>query len=194
VSGAANTAGLILAAGESRRMGYPKALLRYKDETFLDTLIGLFAERCSVVIVVLGARAEEIRARTLRPATFVVNPDYVRGMTTSLQCGLRAAPPEAQNILFTLVDHPSVVPGTLDALFAGSAPVRVPRYKGRRGHPILFSRDLIPEFLALSETGAARDVVRGHAAETEYLDLDDPGIMADIDDLDAYSGLIGAML
>ncbi len=87
-----------------------------------------------------------------------------------------------------------MAPATLDALFAGSAPVRVPRYKGRRGHPILFSRDLIPEFLALSETGAARDVVRGHAAETEYLDLDDPGIMADIDDLDAYSGLIGAML
>jgi molybdenum cofactor cytidylyltransferase len=194
VSGAANTAGLILAAGESRRMGYPKALLRYKDETFLDTLIGLFAERCSLVIVVLGSRAEEIRARTSRPAAFVVNPDYLRGMTTSLQCGLRAVPPEAHNILFTLVDHPSVAPATLDALFAGSAPVRVPRYKGRRGHPILFSRDLIPEFLALPETGAARDIVRCHAAETEYLDLDDPGIMADIDDLDAYSGLIGAML
>lgn len=194
MSGAANTAGLILAAGESRRMGYPKALLRYKDETFLDTLIGLFAERCSLVIVVLGARAEEIWARTSRPATFVVNPDYLRGMTTSLQCGLRAMPAQGQNVLFTLVDHPSVAPATLDALFAGSAPVRVPRYKGRRGHPILFSRDLIPEFLALPESGAARDIVRSHAAETEYLDLDDPGIMADIDDLDAYSGLIGAML
>ena len=194
MSGAANTAGLILAAGESRRMGYPKALLRYKDETFLDTLIGLFAERCSLVIVVLGARAEEIRTRTSRPATFVVNADYFRGMTTSLQCGLRAVPREAANILFTLVDHPSVAPATLDALFAGSGRVRVPRYKGRRGHPILFSRDLIPEFLALPETAAARDIVRSHAAETEYLDLDDPGIVADIDDLDAYSGLIGAML
>jgi CTP:molybdopterin cytidylyltransferase MocA len=189
-----NIAGLILAAGESRRMGYPKALLRYRDETFLDTLIGLFAERCSSVVVVLGARAEEIRSRTVRPATFVVNPEYLRGMTTSMQCGLRAVSPDAGRVLFTLVDHPAVAPVTLDRLLAAGSPLCVPRYKGRRGHPIVFTSRLIPEFLSLPETGAARDTVRVHADETEYLDLDDEGIVADIDDLAAYRGLIGAPL
>lgn len=189
-----STAGLILAAGESRRMGYPKALLRYRKQSFLDTLAGLFAARCSAVIVVLGARADKIRARAARPATFVVNPDYARGQTTSMQCGLRAVPPDADGVLFTLVDHPAVAPETIDALLAGpgAALLRVPRYRGRRGHPIWFSRGLIPEFLALPETGAARDVVRAHAAETEFLDVDDPGILADINDAEAYRKLTGA--
>jgi molybdenum cofactor cytidylyltransferase len=186
------SAGLILAAGESRRMGFPKALLRYREETFLDRLAGLFAARCAPVIVVLGAEAERIRARVC-PATFVVNPDWARGQTTSMQCGLRAVPPEADGVLFTLVDHPAVAPATIDALLAEpcAALVRVPRYHGRRGHPIWFARAIIHEFLALPDTGAARDVVRGHAAETEFLDVEDPGILADIDDPEAYRGLTG---
>lgn len=184
-------ASLILAAGESRRMGSPKALLKYHGETFLDALIGLFAPRCSSVIVVLGAYAEAVREATERSATFVLNPDYARGMITSLQCGLRAVPPEAAGVLFTLVDHPAVALDTIDALLHGTAPVRVPRYRGRRGHPIYFASTLIPEFLALPETAAARDVVRAHAHETGFLDLDDPGIIADIDDAEAYRALIG---
>jgi molybdenum cofactor cytidylyltransferase len=92
------------------------------------------------------------------------------------------------------VDHPAVAPATIDALLAGprAALVRVPRYHGRRGHPIWFSRDILPEFLALPVTGAARDVVRSHTAQTEFLDVDDPGILADIDDPEAYRGLTGA--
>jgi len=188
-----NIAGLILAAGESRRMGSPKALLPYQGESFLDTLIGLFSARCSPVIVVLGAGADTIRARTARPATFVVNANYALGMTTSLQCGLRAVPPEAEGVLFTLVDHPSVTLETVDALLTAPRPlVRVPRYGAERGHPIWFSRKLIPEFLAIPEGGAANLVVRGHAAETEFLDLDDRGITADIDDPEAYRNLTGA--
>jgi molybdenum cofactor cytidylyltransferase len=168
--------------------------LRYGDATFLDRLVGLFAARCSPVIVVLGAEAERIRAAAHPAATFVVNPDWARGQTTSMQCGLGAVPPEATGVLFTLVDHPAVAPATIDALLAGprAALVRVPRYHGRRGHPIWFSRDIVPEFLALPVTGAARDVVRSHTAQTEFLDVDDPGILADIDDPEAYRGLTGA--
>ena len=185
-------AGLILAAGESRRMGFPKALLPYREETFLDTLIGRFAPRCSPVIVVLGAEAERIRARALRPATFVVNPDYLRGMTTSLQCGLRAVPADAEGVLFTLVDHPAVSPATIDALLATPRPlVRVPRFGEDRGHPIWFSRELIQEFLAIPDGGAANEIVHRHRPETEFLDLDDPGVVADIDDPEAYEKLTG---
>jgi molybdenum cofactor cytidylyltransferase len=190
-----SVAAIILAAGESRRMGFPKALLPYRNDTFLDTLIGLFEARCQPVIVVLGAGADQIRSRVTRPATFVVNPDYLRGMTTSLQCGLRAVPPEAEGVLFTLVDHPAVASATIDALLAPPRPLlRVPRYGADRGHPIWFSRDLIPEFLAIPEGGAANEVVHGHRPETQFLDLDDPGIVADIDDPEAYRQLTGASL
>ena len=188
-----SVAGLILAAGESRRMGFPKALLPYRQETFLDTLVGLFTTRCSPVIVVLGAAAETIRVRAGRLAEFVVNPDYQRGMTTSLQCGLRAIPAEVEGVLFTLVDHPAVAPSTVEALLTPPRPlVRVPRYGGQRGHPIWFSRELIPEFLAIPEGGAANEVVHRHRPQTEFLDLDDSGIVADIDDPEAYRNLTGA--
>jgi len=186
-------AGLILAAGESRRMGSPKALLAYRGETFIDRLIGLFAPRCSRVVVVLGAGVEDIRARISRPALIAVNHDYREGQTSSMQCGLRAAG-DVPGVLFARVDHPAVEPGTIDALVAGdpAALVRVPRYQGRRGHPIWFSGALIPEFLAIPPGGAARDIVRAHAAETCFIDVDDAGILADIDDPTAYRVLTGA--
>jgi molybdenum cofactor cytidylyltransferase len=189
-----NPAALILAAGESRRMGTPKPLLAYRGETFLDRLIGLFSMRCTPVIVVLGAAAEQIRAGVSRPATFVVNGDYAWGQTSSMQCGLRAVPAGCDSVLFTLADHPAVAAGTIDAVLAASAaPVCVPRYLGKRGHPIRFSRNLIGEFLALPPEGAARDVVRAHAHETAFLDLDDAGIVTDVDDPEAYRLLVGAV-
>jgi molybdenum cofactor cytidylyltransferase len=176
-------------------MGFPKALLTYGAETFLDTLCGLFAKRCSPVIVVLGAHAERIRSRSTSPASFVMNPGYLSGQTSSMQCGLRAVPSDADGVLFTLVDHPAVAPETIDTLLAPLPPgtlLRVPRYQGRRGHPIWLSRDLIPEFLALPADGAARDVVRLHAPQTEFVDVEDSGILADIDDPEAYRNLTGA--
>jgi molybdenum cofactor cytidylyltransferase len=195
------TAGLILAAGESRRMGSPKALLRYRGEMFLDRLVRLFACACSPVIVVLGAGAEQIRAAVAEPATFVVNHDWQRGQTSSMQRGLAAVPADADGVLFTLVDHPAVESATMEALLSGTQPLpdgqfllRIPRYDNRRGHPIWLSSLLIPEFLSVREPLTAKDVVHAHAAETEYLDLDDPGIVADIDDPAAYHTLTGAVV
>ena len=188
-------AGLILAAGESRRMGFPKALLRYREETFLDTLSGVLAGHCAPVIVVLGAEAERIRSQSRRPAEFVVNAIYQQGMTTSLQCGLRAVPPDAEGVLFTLVDHPAVSAATLDALLAPPRPLlRVPRFGPDRGHPIWIARELFPEFLAIPAGGAANEVVHRHRGETEFLDLNDPGILADIDDPEAYRKLTGTAI
>jgi len=192
------TCGLILAAGESRRMGSPKALLEYRGETFLDRLIGLFARRCSPVIAVLGAQQEMVRAglRRANVALLVENPDFRLGQLTSMQCGLRAVPGEADGVLFTLVDHPAVTPATIDLLLGAlhdsgaTAPLRIPRCDGRRGHPIWISKSLIPEFLALPAGASAREVVTRHGSEIAYIDVDDPGILADVDDPAAYRRLI----
>jgi molybdenum cofactor cytidylyltransferase len=172
-------------------MGFPKALLRYREETFLDTLIGLFAPRCSPVFVVLGAAAERIREGIRRQAGFVVNHKWEQGMTTSLQCGLRAVPESCEGVLLTLVDHPAVASATVDLLLTEPRPLlRIPRYKSKRGHPVWFSRALFGEFLALSAGAAANNVVHSHFPEAEFLDLDDPGIVADIDDPEAYRSLL----
>jgi CTP:molybdopterin cytidylyltransferase MocA len=188
------TCGLILAAGESRRMGSPKALLEFQGETFLDRLIGLFARRCSPVIAVLGARKEFVRAglRRAGEAIVVQNPDFALGQLTSMQCGLRAVPAGAEGVLFSLVDHPGVTPAVIDSLLNSSAPapLRIPRFDGRRGHPIWFSKSLIAEFLALPAGASAKEVVTRHASGIAYIDVDDPGILADVDDPAAYAKLL----
>lgn len=186
-------AGLILAAGESRRMGSPKPLLPFRGATFLNHLIALFSPHCSPVVVVLGARADEVRSSARNDARYVVNPDYRIGMTSSMLCGLRAIPAEAAGILFTLVDHPAVSAKTLSTLVAEPRPlIRIPRFAGERGHPVWISRALFPELLAVPPDGAARDVIRAHRAETEFLDVEDPGVVADIDDPQAYRELVSA--
>jgi molybdenum cofactor cytidylyltransferase len=176
-------------------MGSPKALLVYQGATFLETLIARFAARCSPVIVVLGAGAEAIRAAVHCDAVFVHNQEYLSGQTSSLQAGLRAVPPDADGVLFTLVDHPAVSAQTIDALLEPPLPlIRVPRFEAERGHPVWFRRDLIPEFLALPHTGAANQVVRAHRAETEFLDVADPGVISDIDDPAAYRDLLASSI
>ena len=179
-------------------MGSPKALLEYRGETFLDRLIGLFSHCSSPVVAVLGAHAEVVRAglRRAGDAVLVENPGYRLGQLTSMQCGLRAIPPDAAGVLFTLADHPAVEPSTLAALLAQglSHALRIPRYRGRRGHPIWFSASLIPEFLALPVTSSAREVITRHTEEIAYLDLNDPGILADIDDPVAYRTLLSDCL
>jgi len=190
-------AGLILAGGASQRMGREKALLAYQGETLGDRLIGVLAGHCSPVIVVLGHHAEAIRAglRRAGQAVFVVNESYVDGQLSSLQCGLAAVPEGAEGVLFLPVDYPAVQEATVAALIgaferrAGS-PLVVPRYQGRRGHPVCCARELIPEFLALGRDSQARVVVHRHAHETRYVEVDDPGILRDVDDPEAYRNLI----
>lgn len=175
-------------------MGSPKALLQYQGESFLDRLTRLFAATCDPVIVVLGHDPDTIRAGVRHPerAHFVENPDYRLGQLTSMQRGLREVPPTADGVLFTLVDHPTVSPETLQLLTSEpDAILAIPRHQGRRGHPMYFHRSLIQEFLAISPDSQARDVVHRHAAAIRYLDVDDPGILSDIDDQAAYQRLIG---
>ena len=183
-------AGLILAAGESSRMGTPKALLAYAGETFLDRLILTLSQSCSPVIVVLGHDSERIRGGLSRAGevSLVTNPDPTRGQLSSLQCGLAAVPAEAEGVIFTPVDYPAVLPSTVASIarrFGERQPhelLVVPRSQDKRGHPVSVARELIPEFLALTAEAQARDVIRRHLAQTAYVDVDDPGILEDVDD------------
>lgn len=176
-------------------MGTPKALLAYRGETFLDRLIGAFSEHCDPVIAVLGYNAAAIRAGLRREALFVVNEDYTRGQLSSLQCGLRAIPPGAP-ALFTLVDHPAVDPATLALLVErferGGAPLVIPRYDGRRGHPVCCSPEIAAELLALPPDSDARAVLRRYHDRAAFLDVADAGVTLDIDDPEAYQRLIEA--
>ncbi len=172
-------------------MGTPKALLDYRGETFLDRLIRVLGAFCDPVIVALGYHAEEIRAGARVGARFVVNPDPSRGQLSSLQTALAEVPADAEGFLFLPVDCPApeleTVKLIVDAFNSHDEPLLViPRHDGRRGHPVCARRDLIAEFLALPAEGQAKEVVRRHADRTRYLDTFDEGVLADIDDPEAY--------
>lgn len=167
-------------------MGSPKALLTYRGETFLDRLIGIFSGVCDQTIVVLGHNHESILNQLQRKneAEFVINPDPERGQLSSLQCGLRAAN-AAGAIFFTPVDYPAFEPATVRALLPYAGTFVMPRYKGTRGHPVLIDRNLADKLLACETM--ARDVIRAHTPK--YVEVEDPGILDDIDDPAAYARL-----
>lgn len=191
-------AGLILAAGESRRMGEPKALLDFGGETFLDRLIRLMSPSCSPIIVVLGHEAQRIRSglKQAGKAEFVVNENYLRGQLSSLQRGLAGIPSGVEGVLFTLVDRPGVQPSTVEAILdrfeqrSAGEKIVVPRAGGQNGHPVCVARELIPEFLALPLGAQARDVIRSHADATAYVDVEDTGILLDVNDPETYQRLV----
>ncbi len=195
-------AAVILAGGASSRMGAPKALLMAPggSETFLDRFIGILRPHCSPVIVVLGHDADRIRAGLSRQseAVFVVNRDYAQGQLSSLQTGLGSVPADAAGVLFTPVDYPMVRPETIARLAAefgrraGSSVLVIPRFQGRSGHPVCAAREIIPEFLRLPAGAQARDVVHQHTARTCYVDVDDSGILRDVDDPEAYRAELGS--
>lgn len=178
-------------------MGTPKALLAFRGETFLDRLIRCLSSCCSPVIVVLGHEPEMIRAGVRSPggAVFVLNPDYHLGQLSSMQCGLRAISDSAEGVIFTPVDHPNIDPSTVARLIQAhegesGAPVVIPQMDGRHGHPVLITREIVAEILALPANSQARAAMHRHAGEIEYIDVADAGILDDVDDPQAYRRLL----
>lgn len=184
-----NTAAIILAAGESSRMGRPKALLPFRGGTFLSVLAETLGARCSPVIAVFGAGAEHLTASAPAGVVPVTNRNYKLGMLTSLQAGLGALASPGR-ALFTLVDHPAIAVPTIDALLRSHAPIAIPRSRGKRGHPVALGESIIDEILAEPATSKIHDVINRHAGEIEYVDVNDPGIYDDIDDAAAYRELM----
>lgn len=188
--------GLILAAGESNRMGTDKALLAYRGSTFLESIIAMLREASiERVVVVLGHHAAEIeRATNLIDVEVVFNKDYQRGQTSSLQRGLKTlAEQPVDGVVLALVDHPAVRAKTIAkliaAFIASRAPVVVPTYQGQRGHPVLIGRALFDELIGLPPDAGANTVIRKYRASTEYVETDDEGITIDVDDREEYGNL-----
>ncbi len=183
-------AAVILAAGESSRMGRPKALLPFRGGTFLSVLAGTLEHFCSPIYAVFGFDAEKLMAQAPPSVVPVKNPDYQLGMLTSLQAGLRAMRQLPARILFTLVDHPAVGPETVTALLRSGGPLVIPRYAGKRGHPVIVGREIAREFVAEPPTSKLSDLINRNSALIQYLDLDDPGVCDDIDDPQVYRELL----
>lgn len=179
--------GLILAAGRSSRMGRDKALLDYSGHSFLNHLIFLALPRVDRLVVVLGHNAERIAPTvpTSSRIDVVVNAHYDRGMLSSLQTGLVQIGEEADWILWMLVDHPAVRGRSLDRLLDAArqtdARLIIPRFHEKRGHPIAISRGAVADLLRLPPEASPQDAVRRRYGETLFLDLDDAGVLRDID-------------
>lgn len=193
-------AGLILAAGESRRMGQDKALLEYHGRPFLQVILeNLLQAGIDRRVAVLGHHAAEIQ-RVIHPdgVEVVINADYRLGQTSSLQAGLRALDSEkVAGVLLCLVDHPAASAEVMQRLARtfreSGAPVIIPLCNNRRGHPVFFSRAMFAELLALDAQQGANVVVRKYHNVTCYLEVKDPGVLLDVDRPQDYQTLCGSV-
>jgi molybdenum cofactor cytidylyltransferase len=178
---------ILLAAGESRRMGYPKPLLRIGQESFLSQSAKSILAVAPRLIVVLGAHAERIRPAIPSDARIVAvdNPRYQAGQLSSLKAGLRAIGDSADAVLIHLADHPLVMPSTFERVVAeftaNRGAIVIARHRGRRGHPVLFAKALFRELLDAPEDQGARAVVNRDRQRVVYVDVDDPGVTLDLD-------------
>ncbi len=179
----------ILAAGESRRMGTPKALVPYRGKTFIEHLLEITRHpRIAARRIVLGAHLDEIRAKLPgEAASIVVNPDWRQGQLSSIQAAIRTIPAEeTAGLILCPVDHPLVsaklIALLIDAFDAGESSVVLPAYRGKRGHPLIFHASLYPELLAASPAIGAREVVWAHAAERREVATEEEGVVLNIND------------
>lgn len=184
---------ILLAAGESTRMGQQKALLLWKGRMLLQHQVATLLEAgVSEVIVVVGYRAERLRplVEAFPEAKAVLNLRYRSGKSSSVRAGLRRLDPRAEAILVLAVDQPrslEVVRAVVRAHQQGGAPITYPSYGGKGGHPILFSARLLPEMLRVRESRQGlREVVERHRPEVHRIELDDPDVLLDLNRPEEY--------
>jgi molybdenum cofactor cytidylyltransferase len=202
----ANLYGVILAAGESSRMGRDKALLPWppssagsaSSETFLSAAIRLLARSVDAVLVVVGKNKDNLAPVVYaNGASLIVNPDPDRGQFSSLKTGLQEVLSRGRDAaMITLVDRPPVRPETirtLEAAFEQALRLRkwavIPEYQGTHGHPVLAGREMIEAFLRAPDSSNAREVEHAHPAVIEYLPVADPLVAVNVDTPEQYSAL-----
>jgi molybdenum cofactor cytidylyltransferase len=186
-------AAIILAAGQSKRMGQPKMLLPWGELTVVEHVITRFlnAGTEEVVLVTGGTRERVEQVTGPYPVRRVHNAQYATGeMLSSLQCGLRTLSPQVEAVLVGLGDQPQIQESSVRAITAtyqqAGAGLVVPSYQRRRGHPWLVARPLWDEVLAMESPKSPRDFLNRHAAEIHYVGLDTPSILADLDTPEDY--------
>lgn len=175
-------------------MGSPKALLTIDGETFIERIVSaLKSSKAEKIVVVLGHHAKEIGPRIQHlPVTVVINDDYRKGQLSSLTAALRSLGKAegVDGVLVHLVDHPFLSPTLvnkmIDRFYESKKLIVVPRYGDRRGHPVIFSRELFPELLGAPLDQGAKTVVHAHRDETVEIEAEDEGVIIDIDTRDHY--------
>jgi molybdenum cofactor cytidylyltransferase len=200
-------AGVILAAGDSSRMGRDKALLPWPpvpagqspgQDTFLSAAIRSLLPATDFVTVVVGKNEAELAPSIYsHGASLVVNPDTSRGQFSSLQVGLQHVLNHGRDAaMITLVDRPRVLTATLQTLRAAFETADqtiwaiVPEFSGRHGHPYLVDREMIAAFLRVPATSTARDVEHAHQAHIQYVNVDDPFVALNINTPEEYAELL----
>lgn len=183
---------IILAAGESKRMGEPKMLMPWGKSTVLQTVISTFqASGIKDILVVTGGARQQIEVLIGKTVQTVFNEDYKNGeMLSSIQLGLSVKMREASAALICLGDQPQVEERSVRAVASRFIETRarlvVPSYRMRRGHPWLAARPLWEEILQMNLQQTPRDFLNRHASEIEYVNVDTPSILSDLDTLEDY--------
>ncbi|MFB3788100.1 MAG: NTP transferase domain-containing protein [bacterium] len=200
--GVFETGVLVLAAGFSERMGYPKPLARVGRKTLLEhILMHPFLSRADVKpMIVLGHRHEEIREQVRLNFPYVINTEYERGRTTSVQAGLRALAEELDGVMIWPVDCPVIPQSVLDQLleaFPGRAGICIPTHEFRRGHPPLIGSLYFKEILSLEGSQPLRDLYTRHSDAVRHVAVDTDLILSNLntpDDLAGFEERYGDLL
>jgi molybdenum cofactor cytidylyltransferase len=189
---------ILLAAGESRRMrGDFKPLLKWGSRTVIAACVdNLRRSRVDEIIVVLGHRESEIRARLAGAGVqFAINQDYRRGMLSSIKTGFPLVSPRADGVLVALVDQPMVGPEVINPLVISfgdyEKKISVPTYQGKHGHPIVVAREFEDEIMQLDDNApdGLRALLDAHRHEIQEVPVDSPAILEDIDSPEDYERL-----
>lgn len=186
-------AAVILSGGASRRMGSPKALLPYQGRPFLDHLLEVTHHpKIGVRRVVLGADAEPIAdAIDLHSDEVVVNGRWEEGQLSSLLVAMRTLPADTDGLLLFLIDHPLISGNLVDNLitqfYATRAPVVLPVFEGRRGHPVIFSSQVYKELESAPPQTGARAVVWAHEKEISEYSTDEEGCVLNLNDPETFA-------
>lgn len=190
-----SVAAILLAAGQSRRMGAFKPLLPFGDVTVAERCVRYLMEGgAEKVLVVTGHRSEEVR-RSLShlPVGFALNAEAESEMAESIRRGVMELPREAEAILIALVDQPAIPPAVPEALIhewrEARARLLVPEYAGRGGHPVLLDASLRAELLGLDSRRGLRALFDKHGEEVSRVSVQSPYIARDIDTWDDYRAL-----
>lgn len=190
---------VVLAAGESARMGRPKPLLSYGGETFLERILRTLGqlEGLDARVVVLGHEATRIRREVdFDDAVVLTHRGYRQGMLSSLRAGARAALkelPDLEALMVCLVDQPLVQAETYAALLNAFQPdkddVVIASYSGEHGHPVVLSRGLAERVASESRSGSLSELIESYAQRRRYLDCDDPAVTQNINTPEAFDAL-----